>query len=96
MDLNSLSRMISVIWLVILVFRLMMMTIPFSATPEGQTFMTAVNIILIGGLVLVGYFLLKRFLGYTAAKTMKSSHCQQCYAKLEEGAEFCPNCGKKV
>ncbi len=96
MDLNSLSRVISIVWLGILVLRLIMMTIPFSATPQGQAFMTMVNIVLIGGLVLIGFILGKSLLGYTAAKTMKGSHCQQCYAKLEKGAEFCPNCGKKV
>ncbi|MBR4225844.1 MAG: hypothetical protein IKR86_03535 [Candidatus Methanomethylophilaceae archaeon] len=96
MDLNSLSRIISVVWLGVLVFRLVMMTVPLASTSQGQAFMTAVNIVLIGGLVLIGIVIGRSLLNYTAAKTMRSSHCQQCYAKLEKGAEFCPSCGKKV
>ena len=85
MDLNSISKVASVVWLGVLMLRLAMMTVPFASTPQGQAFMAAVNAVLLGGLVLVGFFVGRSILAYTAAKTMKSTHCQQCYAKLEEG-----------
>ena len=96
MDLNSITKAASVVWLGILMLRLAMMRVPFASTPQGQTFMAAVNAILLGGLVLVGLFVGRSVLAYTAAKAMRSNHCQQCYAKLEEGSEFCPSCGKRI
>ena len=30
---------------------------------------------------------------YSAARTMKGNHCQQCYAKIPKGERFCPKCG---
>jgi hypothetical protein len=96
MNLDSLSRTISVAWLAVLVLRLVLAAVPYMSTPQGRTFMAVVNIVLVGGLVLIGAILGKRLLKYLAAKTMRESHCQQCYAKLEPGARFCPVCGKKI
>ncbi len=93
---GSLSRMISIVWLAVLVLRLVLSAVPYMSTPEGRTFMAVVNVVLVGGLVLIGAILGRRLLRYAAAKADKEGHCQQCYAKIGPGAEFCPVCGKKV
>ncbi|MBO4569436.1 MAG: zinc-ribbon domain-containing protein [Candidatus Methanomethylophilaceae archaeon] len=96
MGLESLSRAVSVVWLAILVLRLVLTAVPYMSTPEGKTFMTVVNVVLIGGLVLIGAILGRRLFRYAAAKADKEGHCQQCYAKVDPGAQFCPVCGKKI
>ena len=96
MDWNKLSAGISVAWLIILMFRLVVYSAPFASTPGGKVFMTALNIFLIIGVLMIGWILGKQLLRYTAAKTMKDTHCPQCYSKVSRDEEFCPRCGMEL
>ena len=91
--LNKISVAISALFLILLMVRMAYYGSAYGSTPEGQLFVTALNIFLIVGLVLMVIFVGMRAYRYVAAKTMKETHCQQCYAKLPPGAEFCPKCG---
>ena len=96
MDNNTLNRLsigISVLWLILLMFRMAMYSSAFLATPEGKFFSDVLNVFLIIGIVIIAFFLVRRFTRYSAAKTMKGSHCQQCYARIPKGEMFCPKCG---
>ena len=65
-------------------------------TPEGELFVMALNVFLVIGIVVVGYSLFRQFFRYTAAKTMRDTHCPQCYSKVDRDAEFCPVCGRRL
>ena len=93
---NRLALAISVIWLIIILFRLAAYFTMVSYTPEGRLFNTVLNIILIIGLVLVVVHFGRRFLRVTAAKVDREGRCQYCYAKLSPEDTFCPKCGMDV
>ena len=93
---NRLALAISVIWLIIILFRLAAYSTMVSYTPEGRLFNTVLNIILIIGLVLVFVHFGRRFLRVTAAKVDREGRCQYCYAKLSPEDTFCPKCGMDV
>jgi len=91
--LTKLSLFISAIWIVFLFMRMFMVS-QIEMTPEQQEmFINVLNILLIGFIVIFGAVLGMRVYRYSAAKAMKSTHCQQCYAKMSVDQEFCPKCG---
>lgn len=96
MDWTKVSMGISLIWLIILFLRLAVYSAPFASTPQGELFVTVLNVFLVIGIVLVGYSLSRRFFMFTAAKAMKDTHCPQCYSKVDRDAEFCPVCGREL
>lgn len=96
MDWTKISVGISLIWLIILFFRLAVYSAPFASTPQGELFVTVLNVFLVIGIVVVGYSLFRSLLRFTVAKTMKDTHCPQCYSKVDRGAEFCPFCGREL
>ena len=96
MDWGRVSLAVSVMWLMVLIFRMAVYAMPYASTPEGRLFSTVLNILLVVGILVVGYSLFKRFFQFAAAKTMKATHCPQCYSKVEPGAEFCPRCGRQL
>ena len=87
---NRLALAISVIWLIIILFRLAAYSTMVSYTPEGRLFHNA------GGLVPVVVHFGRRFLRVTAAKVDREGRCQYCYAKLLPEDTFCPKCGMDV
>ncbi len=93
---NRLAMGISVIWLMLILFRLAMYSTYLSQTPEGRMFNTALNIILILGLVMVVAVFGRRFMRVTVAKVDREGRCQHCYAKLDPEDTFCPHCGADV
>lgn len=96
---DSLSRIglvISAIWLIIVLIRLGLYSSLFVSTPEGQLFSTVLNVFLIIGIVLIVLIFGRGAVDYLAAKAGKGTHCQQCYAKLVPGEEFCPKCGRRT
>ena len=93
---NRLALAISVIWLIIILFRLAAYSTMVSYTPEGRLFNTVLNIILIIGLVLMGYIILRRSLPSMVSRIDREGHCPQCHGKLDPGAEFCPRCGAEI
>lgn len=96
MDWNKISVGISALWLILLMFRLVVYSAPFADTPEGETFLTVLNLFLIGGVLILAYILGRQFMRYAAAKTMKDTHCPQCYSKVGRDEEFCPRCGRDL
>ena len=96
MDWTKLSVGISALWLIILMARMAIYSAPFASTPEGELFVMVLNVFLVIGIVVVGYSLFRQFFRYTAAKTMRDTHCPQCYSKVDREAEFCPVCGRRL
>ncbi len=37
----------------------------------------------------------RTFFARTVARSRRSTHCQQCYARIPDGEEFCPRCGNR-
>ena len=93
---NRVMMWISVIWLIVILFRLVFYTSYLSGSESGRIFSTVLNIILIIGLVLVVVHFGRRFLRVTAAKVDREGRCQYCYAKLSPEDTFCPKCGMDV
>ncbi|MBQ8372955.1 MAG: zinc ribbon domain-containing protein [Candidatus Methanomethylophilaceae archaeon] len=93
---NRVMMWISVIWLIVILFRLDFYTSYLSVSESGRIFSTVLNIILIIGLVLMGYIILRRSLPSMASRIDREGHCPQCHGKLELGAEFCPRCGAEI
>ncbi len=91
--LNKLSIAISILWLLFLIIRMTMVSHIELEPEQYELFINVLNALLIGFIVIFGGLLLWRFTRYSAARTMKSTHCQQCFAKMERGQEFCPKCG---
>ena len=93
MDLNKLSLAFSAFWLILIVVRLALYSMPYMNTEGGRMFMMAFNVLLIIGLVIMAYLLFNRFFHRSVATVDKRGHCQQCYAKLSPTDTFCPACG---
>jgi hypothetical protein len=91
--LNKLSLLVSVIWLVFLFVRIIMVSRIEIDPEQTELFTNVLNILLIGFIIIFGGLIFLRFGRYVSAKTMKGTHCQQCYAKMSKGQEFCPKCG---
>ena len=96
MDDRALSRIgiaISVVWLLLCVFRIAFYSSFYLDTPQGRLFSAVLNILLVLGLLMVSYLVLVPMFRRIRAKRSGSSYCQQCYARIPEGEEFCPKCG---
>ena len=93
---NKLMMGISVAWLILILFRLAFYSSFMTGSESGRLFSTVFNVVLIVGLVLMGYFILRRSLPSVAARVDREGHCQACHAKLSPDDEFCPRCGEEV
>lgn len=96
MDWTKVSVAISALWLIILIFRMAVYAAPFASTPEGELFVTVLNVFLVIGIAVVGYSLFRQFFRYAAAKARRDTHCPQCYSRVGPDDEFCPVCGRKL
>ena len=93
---SRIGVILSGLWLVLIIVRMVFYTSFYTSTPEGQFLMTVVNILLIIGIVLIVIVFGRGFFRKVSAKAGRSPYCPECYAKLEEGAEFCPGCGRRL
>jgi glucan phosphoethanolaminetransferase (alkaline phosphatase superfamily) len=91
--LTKISLFISALWLVSIFLRFIIISNVELEPGQREIFITVLNILLIGFILIFGGLLVMRFGRFSAAKTLKSTHCQQCYAKMSKGQEFCPKCG---
>ena len=90
-----LSVAISAILLIFCLFRFALYSSFYAGSPGGDLFLTALNIVLIVGLILMVAVFGRTFFMRMAAKTRPGSHCSQCYARIPDGEEFCPRCGNR-
>lgn len=90
-----LSVAISAAWLVFCLLRFAIYSSFYAGTPGGDLFITVLNIALIVGLVLMVVVFGRTFFARTVARSRRSTHCQQCYARIPDGEEFCPRCGNR-
>lgn len=84
---------ISVIWLILCIVRIGFYSSFYAGTASGDLFITVLNVLLVIGIVMVVVVFGKQVFRYSAAKTMKGNHCQQCYARLGPDETFCLKCG---
>lgn len=92
-SLNRLMMGVSVFWIIFCILRVALYSSAYTHSPEGQLFVTILNIALIIGILLMAVYVIRILGRRAAARTMKSTHCQQCFAKLSPDEEFCPQCG---
>lgn len=90
---NRLAMGISAFWLIMCIVRIGLHSTAFANTRNGEIFMAIFNVLLIIGIVLIAFVFFRGYFRRAAAKVHSDTHCSQCYAKIEPGAEFCPSCG---
>ena len=93
---NKLMMVLSVVWLVLIMFRLALYSSFLTGSESGRLFSTVLNLVLIVGLVLMGAMMVRRALPLMAAKVDREGHCQYCHGKLGPDDEFCPRCGAEI
>lgn len=96
MDWSKVSVGISAAWLILIIMRLAVYSAPFIDTPGGKVFLTALNMFLVIGVLILGFILGRQFLRFLAAKIMKDTHCPQCYSRVGRDEEFCSRCGCSI
>ncbi|MDO5852677.1 MAG: zinc ribbon domain-containing protein [Thermoplasmata archaeon] len=92
-SLNRLMAGFSIFWILFCILRVALYSSAYTHSPQGQLFTTILNIVLIVGILLMAVYVFRILGRRAAARTMKSTHCQQCFAKLPPDQDFCPQCG---
>lgn len=92
-SLTRLSLAISLIWLFLVVVRIALYSSFYLDTPRGRMFSMAFNVILAVGMVLVVYMWAAPVYRRRRAVSHADGYCQQCFAPMPPGEDFCPRCG---
>ncbi|MCK9333508.1 MAG: hypothetical protein M0Q19_10130 [Candidatus Cloacimonetes bacterium] len=96
MKADTAGLLISAIWIVFWIAKLLFGSNLNANTAQGQQILIVIYLFIIIGALILSYFFWKKIGRVAVGKAMRSNHCPQCYTKFKKGETFCKKCGEPL
>ena len=93
---TSFSGVIAAFWLIFWSARLLSQYDWLMRSKDGRLMLILYIAMILLGVLFLGWLLLKKHAPRMMYKVNRGSRCPDCYAKLKDGSDFCPKCGKDL